>query len=468
MNIQHVKTSEYQSTNPATGKILKKFESLTDAELEMKIATAAKCFETWRHKTYAERAVILTEAAAILHDKADEFAHIMTLEMGKRIGEARGEVEFSSNILAYYAKNAEKFLAPEKLHPSLGDGHMESSPIGLVFCVEPWNFPYYQLARVAGPHLMAGNVLLVKHAGIVPQCAIAFEKLLIEAGAPAGLYTNLLISHEQSDMVVDDPRIKGVALTGSVAAGRSIAARAGQNLKPSSMELGGSDAFIVLEDADMEHTIKWAVWGRMYNTGQTCCAAKRFVVVEKLADKFLEKFQAALAALKPGDPLDEKTTLGPLSSEQALTDLLKQVDGAVSKGAKLIMGGKRVDRPGSYMQPTILTDIKPENPAFREEFFGPVALFFRVKDEDAAIALANDSNFGLGGSVFTKDIARGKRVASRVETGMMFINNISWSDAELPFGGIKDSGYGRELGDMGIREFVNKKLVRYVEAEAPA
>jgi succinate-semialdehyde dehydrogenase / glutarate-semialdehyde dehydrogenase len=467
MNIQHIKAAEYQSTNPATGKVLKKFESLTDAELEKKIATAAKCFETWRHKSYAERAVILAKAAAILHDKADEFAHIMTLEMGKRITEARGEVEFSSNILAYYAKNAERFLAPVKLHPSLGEGHMESGPIGLVFCVEPWNFPYYQLARVAGPHLMAGNVLLVKHAGIVPQCAIAFEKLLIEAGAPAGLYTNLLISHDQSDKVVDDPRIKGVALTGSIAAGRSIAARAGQNLKPSSMELGGSDAFIVLEDADMEHTIKWAVWGRMYNTGQTCCAAKRFVVVEKLADKFLEKFQAALAALKPGDPLEEKTTLGPLSSEQALVDLLKQVDGAVSKGAKVIMGGKRIDRPGSYMQPTILTDIKPENPAFREEFFGPVALFFRVKDEDAAVALANDSDFGLGGSVFTKDLARGKRVASRVETGMMFINNISWSDAELPFGGIKDSGYGRELGDMGIQEFVNKKLVRYVDAEAP-
>ena len=261
----------------------------------------------------------------------------------------RGEVEFSSNILAYYAKNAERFLAPVKLHPSLGEGHMESSPIGVVFCVEPWNFPYYQLARVAGPHLMAGNVVLVKHAGIVPQCAIAFEKLLIEAGAPVGLYTNLLISHDQSDRVVDDPRIKGVALTGSVAAGRSIAARAGKNLKPSSMELGGSDAFIVLEDADLEHTIKWAVWGRMYNTGQTCCAAKRFIVVDKLADKFLEKFKAALAALKPGDPLDEKTTLGPLSSEQALVDLLKQVDGAVSHGAKMIMGGKRIDRPGSYM-----------------------------------------------------------------------------------------------------------------------
>src|ERR1700735_578386 len=229
MNIQHIKTSEYQSTNPATGKILKKFESLTDAELERKIATAAKCFETWRHKSYAERAVILTKAAAILHDKADEFAHIMTLEMGKRIGEARGEVEFSSNILAYYAKNAERFLAPVKLHPTLGEGHMESSPIGLVFCVEPWNFPYYQLARVAGPHLMAGNVVLVKHAGIVPQCAIAFEKLLIEAGAPVGLYTNLLISHDQSDRVVDDPRVKGGALAGRGAGGPRRASRAAHN-----------------------------------------------------------------------------------------------------------------------------------------------------------------------------------------------------------------------------------------------
>jgi succinate-semialdehyde dehydrogenase/glutarate-semialdehyde dehydrogenase len=457
----------YQSVNPSDGKLLKKFDELTDAQLEAKLVAAEACFKTWKNKTYAERAAIVAKASAIMHAKADEFAKIMTLEMGKRIGEARGEVEFSSNILAYYAKNAERFLAPVKLDPTLGEGHMESSPIGLVFCVEPWNFPYYQLARVAGPHLMAGNAILVKHAGIVPQCAIAFEKLLTEAGAPAGLYTNLLISHDQSDRVVDDPRIKGVALTGSVAAGRSIAARAGKNLKPSSMELGGSDAFIVLEDADLEHTIKWAVWGRMYNTGQTCCAAKRFIVVDKLADTFLEKFKAALTALKPGDPLDEKTTLGPLSSEQALLDLLKQVDGAVSHGAKVIMGGKRVARPGSYMEPTILTDIKPGNPAFREEFFGPVALFFRVKNEDEAIALANDSDFGLGGSVFTKDIARGRRVASRVDTGMMFINNISWSDAELPFGGIKDSGYGRELGNMGIQEFVNKKLVRYVAAEAP-
>jgi succinate-semialdehyde dehydrogenase / glutarate-semialdehyde dehydrogenase len=458
----------YQSVNPADGKLLKKFEELTDKELATKLATAASYFETWRHKTYAERAVIVAKAATIMHERADALARTMTLEMGKRINEARGEVEFSAKILTYYAENAERFLAPVKLDPTHGEAHMESSPLGVIFGVEPWNFPYYQLARVAGPHLMAGNVLVVKHAGCVPQCAIAFEKLWIEAGAPVGLYTNLLISHDQSDRVVDDPRIKGVALTGSVAAGQSIAARAGQNLKVSSMELGGSDAFIVLEDADLEHTIKWAVWGRMYNTGQTCCAAKRFIVVEKLADKFLEKFQAALEALKAGDPMDEKTTLGPLSTESALTELLKQVDGAVANGAKVVMGGKRIDRPGSYMEPTILTDIKSQNPAFRDEFFGPVALFFRVKDEDEAIALANDSDFGLGGSVFTKDVARGKRVASRVETGMMFINNIDWSDAELPFGGIKNSGYGRELGDMGIQQFVNKKLVRVSSGNAPA
>ena len=457
----------YQSVNPFDGKVTKTFPELTDAQLDTAIQTAASCYETWRHKSYAERAKVVAKAAELMHARADEFARHATLEMGKRISESRGEVEFSSNILAYYAKNAEKFLAPVKLHPTVGEAHMESSPIGVVFCVEPWNFPYYQLARVAGPHLMAGNVVMVKHAGCVPQCAIAFEKLWIEAGGPPGLYTNLLISHDQSDRVVDDPRIKGVALTGSVAAGKSIAARAGRNLKVSSMELGGSDAFIVLDDADLEHTIKWAVWGRMYNCGQTCCAAKRFIVVDKLADKFLEKFQAALTALKPGDPLDEKTTLGPLSTESALVQLLKQVDSAVAKGAKILIGGKRIERPGSFMQPTILTDVKPDNPAFRDEFFGPVALFFRVKDEDAAIALANDSDFGLGGSVFTKDIARGKRVASRVDTGMMFINNISWSDAELPFGGIKNSGYGRELGDMGIQEFTNKKLVRTGKFEAP-
>jgi len=457
----------YQSLNPATGKLLETFEELTDKQLEVKLAAATACFAAWKKTSYAERAKVVEKAAKLLHERAVDFAKIMTLEMGKRIDEAKGEVEFSSRILSYYAKNAERFLADVPLHPAQGIGHMESSPIGVIFCVEPWNFPYYQLARVAGPHLMAGNTIIVKHAGCVPQCAIAFEKLWLDAGAPPGLYTNLLISHTQSDKLIDDRRVKGVALTGSTAAGRIIAAGAGKNLKPSSMELGGSDAFIVLEDADIAHTIKWAVWGRMYNCGQTCCAAKRFIAVEAVADKFLAEFKKALGALKAGDPMDEKTTLGPLSTESALLQLLEQVKVAVSHGAKIEMGGKRIDRPGAFMEPTILTNVMPDNPAFRDEFFGPVAMFFVVKDEDAAIALANDSDFGLGGSVFTKDLERGKRVASRVETGMMFINNISWSDADLPFGGIKDTGYGRELGDMGIQEFVNKKLVRYVVAEAP-
>ena len=457
----------YQSLNPYNSELLETFEELTNEQLETALQTAQQCFERWKRTSFAERARIVSRVAALMNAQVDELARLVTLEMGKRIDEARGEVQFSARILAYYAKNAERFLAPVKLHPVVGEAHMESSPIGVIFCVEPWNFPYYQLARVAGPHLMAGNVLMVKHASNVPQSAMAFEKLWIEAGAPVGLYTNLLISHDQVNQVVDDPRIKGVALTGSAAAGRSIAARAGQNLKPSSLELGGSDAFIVLKDADLEHALKWAVWGRVYNDGQTCVAAKRFIVAEEVADVFLQKFQAALAALKPGDPMDRETTLGPLSTESALVDLLKQVDGAVSNGATLVMGGKRIDRPGSFMEPTILTDIDRQNPAFRQEFFGPVALFFRVKDEDEAVALANDSDFGLGGSVFTKDVARGERVASRIETGMMFVNNLDWSDADLAFGGVKNSGYGRELGDSGIQQFVNKKLVRVSDARAP-
>ena len=458
----------YESINPNDGTTLKRFEQLSSEQLEKSLASAEACFQTWRHTSYNERAVIMNKAASLMHAQFEAFARLATLEMGKRIDEARGEVKFSADILAYYGKHGEADLAPTKLHPKVGEAHMESSPFGVLFCVEPWNFPFYQLARVAGPHLMAGNVIVVKHAGCVPQCAIAFEKLLLDAGAPVGAYTNLMISHEQANQVIDDPRIKGVALTGSVAAGRSIAARAGQNLKKTSMELGGSDAFIVLDDADLEKTIPWAVWGRMYNAGQTCCAAKRFIVLDSIADKFLEQFKAALSALKPGDPMLETTTHGPLSTEAALLQLIEQVDSAVSHGAKLLMGGKRIDRPGSFMQTTILTDIKPGNPAFRDEFFGPVVSFYRVKDEAAAVALANDSDFGLGGSVWTKNEARGKRVASQIDTGMMFVNNIDWSDAELPFGGIKNSGYGRELGNMGIQEFVNKKLIRTAHLDAPA
>ncbi|MFZ6745984.1 NAD-dependent succinate-semialdehyde dehydrogenase [Undibacterium sp. JH2W] len=457
----------YQSINPNDGKIIKTFEHFNKSQLEKSLATAESCFQAWRHTSYKDRAAIVNRAAKLMAANVDDFAKLATLEMGKRINEARGEVIFSADILTYYADHAESFLKPMTLSPKVGEAHMESSPFGVLFCVEPWNFPYYQLARVAGPQLMAGNVVVVKHAGCVPQCAIAFEKLWIDAGAPVGTYTNLLITHEQSEAVIDDPRIRGVALTGSVTAGRAVAARAGQNLKKTSMELGGSDAFIVLEDADLETTIPWAVWGKMYNGGQTCCAAKRFIVVDSIADEFLEKFSSALSALIPGDPMDESTTHGPLSTEEALLQLIKQVDGAVKHGAKLVMGGKRLNRAGSFMEITMLTDIKPENPAFRDEFFGPVVCFYRVKDEAAAIALANDSDFGLGGSVFTKDIARGKRIASQVDTGMMFINNLDWADAELPFGGIKYSGYGRELGNMGIQEFVNKKLVRIADHAAP-
>ena len=458
----------YQSVNPATGQKLKSFDELTDSQLEKAIATAEAAFKLWSKKTFAERAAIVAKAAAYMRDHAEEFARPVTLEMGKLIEEARGEVSLSADIIDYYAKNAEKFLTPKELQPSTGEAVVENSPIGVLFGVEPWNFPYYQLARFAAPNLMAGNVVMVKHAGCVPQCAIAFEKLWREAGAPEGIYTNLLISYDQVNQAIDDPRIKGVALTGSVEAGKAVAARAGQNLKKSTMELGGSDAFIVLEDADLDKTVEWAVWGKMNNTGQCCVAAKRFIVVDALADRFLEKFKTALSSLKAGDPMEKGTTLGPLSTESALVKLLDQVDRAIKNGAKLVIGGKRVNRPGSYMEPTILSDITPENPAFREEFFGPVALFFRVKNEDEAIALANNSEFGLGGSVFTKDIERGKRVASRVETGMMFVNHPTWTTADLPFGGVKNSGYGRELSSLGIQEFVNKKLVRVAPIDSKA
>jgi succinate-semialdehyde dehydrogenase / glutarate-semialdehyde dehydrogenase len=462
------KVMSYQSVNPYDGKVLKAFDELSDQQLETAIETAATCFASWRRTTFAERAVVAVKVAADMRAHIDELASLVTLEMGKLIEQSRAEVLLSADIIDYYAKNAEHFLAPEQLKPDLGQAVVENTPFGVLFGVQPWNFPYYQLARFAAPNLMAGNVVMVKHAGCVPQCAIAFEKLWLEAGAPAGAYTNLLISHDQVERVIDDPRIMGVALTGSVEAGKSVAARAGQNLKKSTMELGGSDAFIVLENADLDKTVEWAVWAKMNNTGQCCVAAKRFIVVEELADRFLAKFQTALAALKPGDPMDGATTLGPLSTEAALLKLLDQVKRAVAGGATLVMGGKRFDRPGSFMQPTILVNIQPGNPAFREEFFGPVALVFTVKNEDEAVALANDSDFGLGGSVFTRDVARGMRIASRIDTGMMFVNHPTWTTPDLPFGGIKNSGYGRELSSMGIQEFVNKKLVRVASIDAPA
>ena len=452
----------YQSTNPYTGEVEKTFVDISPAQLDDKLQRADACFKTdWRERSFAARTIILKKAATLMRERAQPMAELITREMGKLIAQSLGEVALSAAILDYYADHAEQFLAPEKLTTAKGEALVESSPIGVLFGVEPWNYPYNQIARFAAPNLMAGNVVMVKHASSVPQCALAFEQLLHHAGAPAGAYTNLFISKEQVAQVIEDPRIRAVALTGSEAAGAIVAAQAGQHLKKTTLELGGSDAFIVLEDADLDKAVKFAVRGRMGNSGQACTASKRIIVVDALADSFLEKFQSALGHFEPGDPMDKVTTLAPLSSAGALEILLKQVDGAVRHGARVVMGGKRVDgRHGYFMQPTILTDISPKNPAYKEEFFGPVALFFRVKDEAAAVALANDSPFGLGGSVFTQDIERGKRVARKIETGMVYINSDLVSSPELPFGGVKNSGYGRELSGAGIQEFVNKKLIR--------
>jgi succinate-semialdehyde dehydrogenase/glutarate-semialdehyde dehydrogenase len=458
----------YESINPYSGTRTKQFAEHTSAEVETAVAQAQACFKTWQKTKFAERAAVLSKAALILRSRAEEFAGLITLEMGKLIAESRGEVALSADIIDFYAQHAEGFLAPLHLVPHSGEATIESSPIGVLFGIEPWNFPYYQLARFVAPNLMAGNVVMVKHAPSVPQCALAFVALFKEAGAPDGAYTNLFLSNDQAESLIDDPRIKGVALTGSERAGSVVAAQAGKNLKKSTMELGGSDAFIVLEDAELDKTVEWAIWGRMNNTGQCCVAAKRFIVVDKIADRFITKFQAALEALTPGDPMDSSTTLGPLCSESALLNLLDQVKRSVAAGARLIMGGSRVDRTGAFMQPSILTDIKKGTPAYVEEFFGPVALFFRVANEEEAIVLANDSKYGLGGSVFTADIERGKSVASRIDTGMVFVNHPTWTAPELPFGGVKNSGYGRELSSLGIQEFVNKKLVCVIPIDAPA
>ncbi len=458
----------YQSINPYSGELLKTFDEMTNTALDTAIQTAQTCYNSWCKTSFKERAHIATQTAKNLRDNIDELSGLVTLEMGKRLEESKGEVLLSADIFDYYAENAEKFLAPAYLQCSSGQAMVQSAPIGVLFGIQPWNFPYYQLARFAAPNIMAGNVVMVKHAGCVPQCAQAFERMMLQAGAPAGLYTNVRVSYEQVDRIIDDPRIKGVALTGSVDAGKRVAAQAGKNMKKSTMELGGNDAFIVLEDADLEKTIPWAMWAKMNNTGQCCIAAKRFIVVAPVAEIFLQKFLAAMHSLQAGDPMVASTSLGPLSTRAALTGLVEQVERAVAHGATLLMGGKRIDRPGWFMEPTILTNVTRDNPAFKEEFFGPVAIMFTVENEQEAIDLANDSDFGLGGSVFTKDIERGKKVAAQIETGMVFVNHPTWTAANLPFGGIKNSGYGHELYSFGIQEFINKKLIRVEDIDAPA
>ena len=387
--------------------------------------------------------------------------------MGKLFAQSEGEIALSADIIDYYAANGEKFLADEQLNPEYGEAYIKKSPIGVLLGVEPWNFPFYQVARFAAPNIMIGNVVLVKHASNVPQCAQAIEDIFIEAGAPKGLYTNLFISGSNVSAYISDERIKGVSLTGSELAGASLAAAAGKALKKSVLELGGSDAFIVLEDADIDQAVDWAVIGRMNNTGQCCVAAKRFIVVDAVADEFLNKFKAKLTDLKVGDPMDSDTQLGPLSSEGAAVQLADQVQRSVDAGAKVILGGKRINRPGAFIEATILTDIKPGMAAYHEELFGPVASFYRVKDEVEAIKLANDSPFGLGGSVFTADKKRGEDVAALIDTGMVFINHPTWTQPDLPFGGTKRSGYGRELSSLGVEEFVNKKLIRFSEYADP-
>ena len=450
----------YQSINPFSGELLKRFDGHSDLQMEIALATANTAFlKVWSMATFRDRAGIVGRAASLMMERKESLARLATIEMGKRIAEARDEVELSAAILRYYAEHAETFLAPQPIESAFGDAHLEFSPLGVLIGVQPWNFPYYQLARFAAPNLMAGNVLVVKHASGVPQCALAFEQLFTDAGAPRGVYTNLFLSSDQVGTLIDDSRIKGVALTGSEQAGEALASRAGKNLKRSTMELGGSDPFIVLDDCNLEFAVKMAVLGRMGNCGQTCIGAKRFIVVGPRAEQFLVAFRDALAQLKPGDPLDERTTLAPLASETALDLILEQVHEAVAHGARLVAGGDRFEHRGAFMQPTILTDVAPDNPAFRKEFFGPVALFFPARDEQEAIMLANNSPFGLGGSVYTSDIEHGKRVASRIESGMVFVNYPFISAPELPFGGIKRSGYGKELSNLGIQEFVNKKLV---------
>ncbi|PAW37030.1 succinate-semialdehyde dehydrogenase [Pantoea vagans] len=452
--------SSYQSINPANSQLLKSWPSHDEAAVSQALDVADRLFHSsWSKGEIQPRLQVLKKLADLIDSRAEELATIASKEMGKLIGQSRSEVKICSQIARYYAENAERILQPQSYPSELGEAWVEYHPIGVLVAVEPWNFPYYQLMRVLAPNLALGNPVLAKHANIVPHCADVFEKLVREAGAPEGAWTNLFISTDQvADLIADD-RVQGVALTGSERAGSAVAEQAGKHLKKSTLELGGNDVFVVLDDADLDEAVRQGVQARLSNCGQVCTAAKRFILHEKIADRFISQFSAALSAATLGDPLDEKTTLGPLSSADARDRLVKQVDEAVANGAKLVTGGKAVDGEGCFYQPTILTGITPDNPAYYQEFFGPVAQVYVVGDDQAAVALANDSHYGLGGSVWTRDIARGRKLASAIETGMVFINSQSDTSAELPFGGVKRSGYGRELSDLGIKEFANQKLV---------
>ena len=460
----------YASTNPFTGEVLATFPNATDAEVQAALTQANVAYEKWRETSFTERARIMKAAADILRRDVDKYARLGTLEMGKLFSESKKEVILSAEIFEYYAKYAEELLKPESLpvaDPAEGKAVLVHEPLGIVLAIEPWNFPFYQVVRIIAPQLSAGNAVILKHASNLPQCAAICEELMKEAGLPAGLFRNLYTARHHTEMILSDPRVVGVALTGSEGAGTIIAATAGKALKKSMMELGGADAFIVLEDADVEKAAKFAVIGRHWNAGQVCVSAKRLIVADAIYDRFLELYKKGVAELKAGDPMNPATTLAPVCSQGAKEDLERQVKEAKEHGAKVEVIGAPVPEKGSFFQPLLMTGLDSDNAARHWEFFGPVTQLYRAKDEDDAVRIANDSPYGLGGAVFTKDETRGAHVASRIRTGMVFVNHPLIPKADLPFGGIKNSGFGRELIGLGIKEFVNHKLINIVDIDAP-
>jgi succinate-semialdehyde dehydrogenase / glutarate-semialdehyde dehydrogenase len=450
--------------NPATGKVEKTFEPLSDAQLEVKLQTAADTFARYRHVPFAERAQMMLEAADILEKEKETFARVMTTEMGKTFRSAVDEAAKCAWVCRYYAENAEKFLADEIVETTASRSYIRYQPLGAVLAVMPWNFPFWQVLRFAAPALMAGNVGLLKHASIVPQSALLIEDLFRRAGFPPGCFQTLLIGSNKVDRVLGDPRVMAATLTGSEGAGIEVGIGAAKRIKKVVLELGGSDPFIVMPSANLEAATATAVKARVFNNGQSCISAKRFIVAESIADKFESLFAEKMAALRVGDPFDETTELGPLSTSDGLADLDRDVKKTVEAGAKVLTGGKPLDRPGNFYAPTVLTNIPFGSPAHKEELFGPVASVFRAKDLDDAIRIANDSRFGLGASVWTNDKNERERFINDLECGMVFINRMVASDPRVPFGGVKWSGHGRELGAHGIREFTNIKTIWIEEA----
>lgn len=445
--------------NPATGRTERSFEPLSDAELEARIQCASDTYRRYRRLPLPERTRMLVKAAEILEADKETFGRLMTLEMGKTLKAAVDEAVKCAWGCRYYAEQAERFLAEEEVATNASRSLIRYEPIGPILAVMPWNFPFWQVFRFAAPALAAGNVGLLKHASNVPQCALAIEDIFRRAGFPEGCFQALLIDTDRVPRIIDDPRVAGVTLTGSNAAGSAVGSAAGKQIKKSVLELGGSDPFIVMPSANLEAAAKTAVKARVINNGQSCIAAKRFIVVGSIADEFERRLVAGMQSLVVGDPLDSKTDLGPLANEAQVKSLSGQVERSVTDGARLLTGGYRLDRPGYYFAPGVLTDISPNAPAYREEVFGPVALLFRARDIDHAIAIANDSPFGLGASAWTTDETERRRFITELEAGMVFINAMVASDPRLPFGGVKQSGYGRELSEYGLREFVNIKTV---------